>query len=61
MLTNFILITSEIDQWDFPKVAILKRSTKGAMTGFFRRVHQLRVSKNEMHKQFGVSADEAYL
>ena len=30
MLRNFVSITSKIYQWDFPKEAVLKRSTKGA-------------------------------
>ena len=38
----------------------MKRSTKGAMTDFFRRACQQRVSKNEMRKQSGISADETY-
>ena len=60
MLRNFVLSTDKICQWDFPKVAILKRSTKEAMSSSFRRTHQQRVSKNEMLNQFGVSADETY-
>ena len=60
MLRNFVPSIDKIYQWDFPKVANLKRSTKGAMTGFLRRAHQQRVSKYEMRKQFGVSADEIY-
>ena len=31
-----------------------------AMTGFFPFAHHQRVSKNEMRKQLGVSADETY-
>ena len=42
------------------QTAIAKRSAKGAMTDFFRRAHQQRVSKNEMCQQFGVSAGETY-
>ena len=52
------------------QTAVLKRSTKGAMTGFFRRAHQQREterererereSKNEMRKQFGLSAGKNY-
>ena len=42
------------------QTAALKRPTKGAMTGFFRRAHQQSVSKNEMRKQFCVSTDETY-
>ena len=60
MLRNFVLSTNKIWQWDIPKEALLKRSTKRAMTGFFRRAYQQRVSKNEMRKQFGISADETY-
>ena len=60
MLRNFVPSIDKIKQSDFPKVADLKRSTKGAMNGYFRRSHQQRVSKNEMRKQFGVSADETY-
>ena len=33
---------------------------KGAMVGFFRRAQQQKASKNEMRKQFGVSADGTY-
>ena len=29
--------TDKIYQWDFPKVAVLKRSTKEAMSSSFRR------------------------
>ena len=31
--------TNKIHQGNFLKVAVLNRSTKGAMTGFFRRSH----------------------
>ena len=37
MLKNFALITNKIYQWDFLKVAVLKRPTKGAMSRSFRR------------------------
>ena len=60
MFRNFVPSTDKIYQWDYLKVADLKRSTKGAMTGFLRRAHQQRVIKNEMRKQFVVSADEIY-
>ena len=39
MFRNIGPSTDKIYQWDFPKVAVLKRSTKGAMTAFFRRAH----------------------
>ena len=39
MLKNYVPSTDKIYQWEFPKVAILKRFTKGAMTGSFRRAH----------------------
>ena len=38
----------------------LKRPTKGAMTGFFRRAHQQKVSKNEMDKQIALSTNSSY-
>ena len=60
MPRKFVASTDKIQQRDFPKVAVLKRSAKGAMTGFFRRGYQQRVRKNEMRKQFGVNADETY-
>ena len=60
MPRNFVPSTDKIYQWNFPKVAILKRSAKGTMIGFFCRAYQQRVSKIEMQKQFGVSADETY-
>ena len=60
MLSNLVPSTDKIYQWNFQKVAVLKRSTKGTMTGFFRRSYQQRVNKNEMRKQFGVGADETY-
>ena len=60
MFRNFVPSTDKIYQCDYPKVADLKRSTKGAMTGFLRRAYQQRVIKNEMRKQFVVSADEIY-
>ena len=60
MLKNFVPRTDKILQWDFCKVAVLKRFTKVAMTGFFRRATQQRFGKNETIKQFRVSADETY-
>ena len=47
MFKNFVPSTNKIYQWDFPKAAVLKRSMKGAMTVFFSRAHQQRVSKND--------------
>ena len=57
MLRNFVLSTNEIWQWDIPRAM---RHFDRAMTGFFRRAYQQRVSKNEMRKQFGISVDETY-
>ena len=57
MLRNFVLSTNKIWQWDIPRAM---RHFDRAMTGFFRRAYQQRVSKNEMRKQFGISADETY-
>ena len=37
MFKLFIQSTSQINQQDIPKVAVLKRSTKGAMRSSFRR------------------------
>ena len=37
ILRNFAPSTHKIYQWDFPKVAFLKHSRKGAMSGSFRR------------------------
>ena len=39
MLKNFVPSTDKIYQWDFSKVAVSKRSTKGAMAGYFRGAH----------------------
>ena len=41
MLKNFIPSTDKIYQWDFSKVAVSKRSTKGAMSSSFGRVSLL--------------------
>ena len=41
------------------KTSNLNRSTKGAMTGSFRRAHY-QVSKNEMLKQIGIITNESY-
>ena len=60
MVRNFVPSADKIYQWEFPKVSALKRSTKGRMTGYFRSAHQQKVSKNEIRKQFRVSADETY-
>ena len=37
MLRHFMWSINEIYQWDFPKVIVLKHSTKGAMCSSFRR------------------------
>ena len=37
MLRNFDPSTDKIYQWDFPRVAVLKRSMKGAMSSSFRK------------------------
>ena len=37
MLRNFVSITGKMYQCDFPKVAVSKRSTTGAMSSSFRR------------------------
>ena len=34
-LRNFVSSTDKIYQWEFPKVAVLKRSTKGTMSSSF--------------------------
>ena len=39
MLKQFRVRANEIYQLDFLKVAVLNRSTKGAMTGSFQRAH----------------------
>ena len=59
MLRNFVPFGDKIHQWDFPKVAVLKRSTKGAMT-LSIAFYQQGGSKNEIFKQFGVIADETF-
>ena len=59
MFRNIGPSTDKIYQWDFPKVAVLKRSTKGAMT-LSIAFYQQGVSKNESFKQFGVIADETF-
>ena len=59
MFRNIGPSTDKIYQWDFPKVAVLKRSTKGAMT-LSIAFYQQGVSKNEIFKQFGVIADETF-
>ena len=56
MLKNFASITNKIYQWDFLKVAVLKRPTKGAMSRSFRRAYlifyQQNIAKNAMLKNF---------
>ena len=37
MRRNFVPSTAKIYHWHFAKIAVLKRSTKGAMNGSFRR------------------------
>ena len=37
MLRNFVRSIDKSYQWHFPKVVVLKRSTKGAMRSSFRR------------------------
>ena len=55
ILKRFGVITNEIYQEDFLKVAVLNRSTKGAKISSFRRApcsvfYQQKASKNEMRK-----------
>ena len=38
MLRHYLRSTDKRYQWNFPKVAVLKRSTKGAISSSFRRV-----------------------
>ena len=54
MLRNFVSSTGKIYQWDFPKVAIVKRSTKGGMRSSFRRALVLNLLLAEIRQKCNV-------
>ena len=66
MLEQFGVRANGIYQKDFLKVTILNRSTKGPMTGSFRRAHFhsvlafYQVMKNKMLKEIGTITNESY-
>ena len=65
MLRNFVPSTDKIYQWDFSKVAVAKRSTKGESSApFVERLvlnfYQQKIDKNVMLRNFAPSTDKIY-